>query len=230
MPRAIPYMCVLVVKNYKEVKPLNAKSRIVVLENFEDRLYQISQRYAPVLEYSSLCLITAKSGGDKHILQKVCFKNAFCNSKLPYDEVTDIRPPIGDPDFQDGEYWLLKKTLYVLRRSPHHWYNIIKVIILNMGLNTSPHDPCLLSGVLTNPSSPAYTSDIQSQLHAGLYVNDFVFYSSDPYQEKIFKTLIPEHIQVDFMENVYYFLVNDYTCLQHADRNISVHLCQSPFT
>ena len=52
-----------------------------------------------------------------------------------------------------------------------------------MGPNPSPHDPFLLSGVITNPYSPDQTPDLQSQLHVGLYVGDFVFYSSDPSQE-----------------------------------------------
>ena len=41
-------MCVLVVKNNKYGKPVHAKSQIVVLGDFENRLYQKSQRYAPV--------------------------------------------------------------------------------------------------------------------------------------------------------------------------------------
>ena len=99
-----------------------------------------------------------------------------------------------------------------------------------MGLNPSPNDPCLLSSVLANPSSPACASEIQSQLHVDLYVDDFVFYSSDPAQEALFKTLLQDHIQVYFMVNVEYFLVTAFTWLQHADGNISVHLCQSSFT
>ena len=63
IPKAIPSMCVLVVKSNKDGKPLWAKSRIVVLGNFEDLIYQKSQRYAPVLKYIALCLITAKSVG-----------------------------------------------------------------------------------------------------------------------------------------------------------------------
>ena len=93
-------MCVLVVKNGKDGKPLSAKSRIVVLGNFEDRLYQKYQRYAPVLKYISLRLLKTKSVGDKQILQQDYCKNAFCNVTLPNDDITVIRPPIGDPYFQ----------------------------------------------------------------------------------------------------------------------------------
>ena len=53
-------MCLSVVKNDKDGKLLRAKSQILVLGDFEDRLYKKSQRYAPVLEYSSLRLLTSK--------------------------------------------------------------------------------------------------------------------------------------------------------------------------
>ena len=53
------------------------------------------------------------------------------------------------------------------------FYNMIKGILLYIGLNPSPHDPWLINGVLTNPSSPAYNSYLQYQLHVGLYVDDF---------------------------------------------------------
>ena len=70
-------MCVLVVKNDKDGKPLCAKPHIVVMGNFKYRLYQKSQRYAPVLKYSSLHLLIAKAVGDKRILQKGDCKNTF---------------------------------------------------------------------------------------------------------------------------------------------------------
>ena len=183
-------MCVLVAKNYKDSKPICAKSRIVVLGNFEDHLYQNPQHYAPVLKYMSLRLLTDKSVGGKHILQQGNHKYALCNETLPDNEVTVIRPPIGDPAFQEYEYWILKKTLYGLRRPPQHWYNTTKGILLKMGLKALPHDPCLLYGVLDNPSSPQTISEAQYKLHVGLYVDDFVFYSSDPTQEALLKTLI----------------------------------------
>ena len=132
-------MCILVVKNEKDGKPLRAKSCIVFLGNFEDRLYQNSQRYTPFIKYVSLRLLTAKAVGEKRILQQGDCKNAFCNVTLSENEATVIRPPIGGPAFQDNEYWLLKKTLYGLRQSPHHCYNKIKGIQIKMGFNPSPH-------------------------------------------------------------------------------------------
>ena len=48
--KAIPSMCKLVVKIYKDGKPLRAKSHIAVLGNPKNRLYHKSQRYAHVLK------------------------------------------------------------------------------------------------------------------------------------------------------------------------------------
>ena len=49
IPKAIPSMCILVMKNEKYSELLCAKYCIVVLGNFQDRIYQNPQRYAPVL-------------------------------------------------------------------------------------------------------------------------------------------------------------------------------------
>ena len=65
IPKALPSMCVLLVKHDKNGNPDRAKSRIVVLGNFEERIYSKSDRYAPVLKYCSLRLLTAKAVGDK---------------------------------------------------------------------------------------------------------------------------------------------------------------------
>ena len=72
--------------------------------NFEDHLYKKSQRYAPVLKYRSIRILAAKAVGYKLILQQGDCKNAFYNATLPYNEVTVIRHPIGDPAFQEYEY------------------------------------------------------------------------------------------------------------------------------
>ena len=74
-----------------------------------------------IFKYSYLRLLISKSVSNKRIIQQGVCKNMFFNSQLPDDEITVIRPPIGNSDFQGDEYWILKKTLYGLWLSPHHW-------------------------------------------------------------------------------------------------------------
>ena len=243
--KALPSMCVLVVKTDKDGKPNRAKSRIVVLGNFEDRIYDKSQKYAPVLKYTSLRLLTSKAVSDKRILQQGDCKNAFCQAYLPDDELTVVRPPVGDPAYSKDEYWLLKKTLYGLRRSPHHWFHKITSILQDMGLRPSPHDPCLYSGVLHDdaaapPRPPSPTSVLslsppaslpqRQPIHVGLYVDDFVFYSACDAEQQRFQRILASKIKVDFMGDVDYLLGTAFTWKRHTNGELSAFLSQTAFT
>ncbi len=61
-------------------------------------------------------------------------KNASCQGILPSNEIIIVRLPRGDPEAAPDEYWLLKHTLYSLRRSPRHWYNKIRAILCSIDL------------------------------------------------------------------------------------------------
>ena len=90
--------------------------------------------YAPVLCSDSLHFLVNMAVEDCRMLKQGDCKNAFCNSDLPPDEVTIVRPPKGDPSAANNEFWLLKKTLYGLRRSPRHWFVKIDKNLKSMGL------------------------------------------------------------------------------------------------
>jgi hypothetical protein len=159
----------------------------------------------------------------------------FCHSKLPEDELTVVSPPIGDPDYAKNEYWLLNKTLYGLRRNPHHWFNTFAKALRDMGLQASVHDPCLFSGIVSPtseggqasssaspvdpaaplqqiPSSPPPSSlDPSDKVFVGIYMDDFVFYSENPEQEALFMSELKKQVVVDFMGNVDFFLGTAFT-------------------
>ena len=102
-PQAIPSICVLVIKTDENGQPDRAKSHIVVLGNLENRTWGKHKRAAPVMKYSSLRLMVSAAIERRRKLKQADYKNAFCNPTLPDDEVTIIRPPLGDPDAQPGE-------------------------------------------------------------------------------------------------------------------------------
>ena len=87
-------------------------------------------------------------------------------------------------------FWLLKKTLYGLGRSPHHWHKLVNSILVDMGILPSLHDPCLYQGAPLPPATRDPTSVTQfpgnqarsadKPLHLGLYVEYFVYFSEDP--------------------------------------------------
>jgi len=204
-PRAIPTMCVLSIKKDEMFNPLRAESRIVVLGNHEDRVWTKPEKYAPILRPDSMRLMVSLAVEKCRNLKQGDCKNAFCQGILPDDEITIVKPPIGDPDADKDEYWLLKKTLYGFRRSPRHWYNKITSVLASIGLRPNASDPCMFTGSVCNPNNPA--ADIPSApLTVGLYVDDFVYFSEDPEVERRFEQLLSSLITVDFMGTVDWFL------------------------
>ena len=160
-------------------------------------------------------------------LKQADYKNAFCNPILPSDETTIIRPPLGGPYAEPGEYWLLNKTLYGLWHSPKHWYDVALAALLQMGLKQSAHDPCLFHGVPSTPTSPASPSD--ASITIGLYVDDMVYYSTNDSIEECFKAILASKFKISFVGIVNWFLGTHFTWLDLDDGNISVHLSQVVF-
>ncbi len=117
-PWAILTMCVLTIKKDKQLRPLQAKLRIVVLGNHEDRPWSKSNKFAPILRQDSLRFLMSMAVASRCPLCQGDCKNAFCQGILPPDEITIVRPPSGDPEAEPEEYWLLKRTLYGLCRIP----------------------------------------------------------------------------------------------------------------
>jgi hypothetical protein len=177
--------------------PVLAKSQIVALGNHEERIWEKSEKFAPVLrDESSRRMTSMVVQAGRREKQGDC-RNAFCQSYLPKEEVIILRPPKGCPISKPGDIWVLHKTMYGLRRSPYHWYQSIKKILLGMGLTMSPHDPCVFSGKLRGDLPPIYI---------GLYVDDFKHFSLSEETEDLFETQLGTKCRVDFMGKVSWFL------------------------
>jgi hypothetical protein len=114
-------------------------------------------------------------------------KNAFCQPYVPKDETIIIRPPKGCPLSKPGVLWLLRKTLCGLRRSPYHWYQNIKKILLSLGrLEQSPDGPYVFYGSLRKDLPPIYI---------GLYVDDFKYFSLSDECETLFETQLGPNVE-----------------------------------
>jgi hypothetical protein len=84
-PRAIPTMCVLLIKKDEMFNPLRAKSCIVVLGNHEDRVWSKPEKYTPVLRPNSMRLMVSLAMEQRRTLKQGDCKNAFCQGVLPDD-------------------------------------------------------------------------------------------------------------------------------------------------
>ena len=116
-------------------------------------------------------------------------------------------------------YWLLKRTLYGLKRSPKHWFDRATSLLRSLNLTPCPNAPCIFHGE-TIPGRPL--------LYLGLYVDDFVYFSQDLSVEKTFEENFAKLTTVDFMGKATFFLGIKFTWL-HDNSKVSVHLSQRAF-
>jgi hypothetical protein len=121
---AIQSMCVLVTNKDEHGNPVHAKSCIVVLGNKDPHQWTNGDCFAPVETQSAVRLLVSLAIEHNTFAQQGDCKNAFCNPVLPDDEVVIVRPPSGCPFSKPNTFWRLCKTLYGLRRSPKHWYEM----------------------------------------------------------------------------------------------------------
>eukprot|EP00957_Ditylum_brightwellii_P200351 15274212-Ditylum_brightwellii.AAC.1 len=70
-------------------------------------------------------------------------KQAFIKATLPDTEQYVISPPAGCPNSQPNTYWLLKQTLFGLKRRPRHWFLKATELLHQCGLEPTPNNPCL---------------------------------------------------------------------------------------
>jgi hypothetical protein len=93
--------------HYKEDEMMNslrAKFCIVVLGNHDDRVWTKPEKYAPVLCPDSMCLMVSLAMEHHCTLKQGNCKNTFCQGILPDDEITIVKPTIGDPDTTKNKY------------------------------------------------------------------------------------------------------------------------------
>jgi hypothetical protein len=172
-------------------------------------------------------LIVSMAIEGQRTLQQGNCKNAFCQGILPPGKITIAKPPLGDPDAKKDKYWLLKQKLYGLRRSPRYWYVKIKSVLEKIGLLQNAYDPCLFSGNIVDPSNPIDTP-LSEPLTLGLYIDNFVYFSASSKVEAKFQHLLKQHVTVDFMGMVEWFLGTHFQWSMTPDV-IKVHLSQIGF-
>jgi len=215
----LPTMAISTIKHDEFGVPKRAKYRIVALGNLDQNEWSKSQCYAPVMSLVELRLLTALAVKNNCTLKSGDVKQAFCQAILPPNEKYVLRPPPGCPISKPDELWLLKRTLYGLRRSPRHWYDKAKSLLEKVGLIKCPNAPCMFHGEIVPGKPPLYL---------GLYVDDFIYFSTDPEVEREFETKLGKLTTVDFMGEVTHFLGIRFQWRQNH-HSTKVHLSQEAF-
>ena len=216
----LPTMAISTIKYDGNGKPTRAKYRIVALGNLDPHDWSKNECFAPVLSQMELRLLTALATRNKCVPKTGDITQAFCQSYLPKGEDYVCRPPPGCPITKRNTYLKLKKTLYGLKRSPKHFYDLARKTLLSIGLHQHPYSPCIFYGNLIEGEPPLYL---------GLYVDDFFYFSSSEKVEKKFEKTFSSKLGMELNGEVSYFLGIKFETARHDDDNLSIKLSQEAF-
>jgi hypothetical protein len=216
----LPTMAISTIKYDGNGKPVRAKYRIVALGNLAPHDWSKNDCFAPVLSQLELRLITAMAARDKRLPKTGDITQAFCQSYLPFGKDYICRPPAGCPITPKNMYLRLKKTLYGLKHSPRHFYDLAVKTLLSIGLKQHESSSCLFYGTLIPGQPPLYL---------GLYVNDFIYYSTSDKVEQKFEKDFQSKLDMDLNGRVLHFLGINFKTKQHEDGHVSILLSQEAF-
>ena len=193
----LPTMAISTIKYDGEGNPNRCKYRIVALGNLDPHNWSKQDCFAPVLSQLEHRTLLSLATRLKCIPKTGDVSQAFCQGVLPEDEEYYIKPPPGCPLTKKGGYLKLLKMLYGLKRSPRHWYEKARKVLLKIGFKQCPNAPCLFVGTLIPGHPPIYL---------GLYMDDFVYFSQSRESEQLFEQRFQEEVNVDFNGQIGYFL------------------------
>ena len=216
----LPTIAITTIKTNKDGNPERAKYRICALGNLDPHSWSKQDCYAPVLLQFELRFIIALAVQKQCIPKTGDISQAFCQAYLPLTETYVLRPPAGCPISKPNTYWKLKKTLYGLKRSPRHFYQLARKLLLEVGLHQHPSSPCLFFGTIL----PGYPP-----LYLGLYVDDLIYFSEDPAVEKHFETEFGNKIDTSFNGPIDYFLGISFSHQRHINNDVTIHMSQHAF-
>jgi dUTPase len=216
----LPTMAITTIKKDGDGNPTRVKYRIVALGNLDPNDWSKQDCFAPVLSQMELRLLTSIAASKGCIPKSGNITQAFCQSSLPPGESYICTPPAGCPITPPHTYWKLKKTLYGLKRSPKHFYDLACKLLKRLGLKAHPTSPCLFYGHIIPGHPPIYL---------GLYVDDFIYFSESDEVEKVFKQKFSKLISIDWNGDIDYFLGIKFTTSKDSNGNVSITMSQEAF-
>lgn len=96
--------------------------------------------FAPVAQYTTICLIVTLAASQGWTLHQMDVKTAFLHGLLQ-EEVYVEQPPGFEVHDRKTHVCLLKKALYGLKQAPRAWYAHIDNYLIKLGFTRSNADP-----------------------------------------------------------------------------------------
>ena len=110
--------------------------------------------------------------------------------------------------------------MYVLWRSPQHWFLKVRAALLKVVLRHCTHETFFFVGELF-PGEPT--------LYVGLYVDNLIYFSRSSAVESHFESSFASRIDVNFERDCVWYCGVDFDWSRLEDGNVSVLLSQHAY-
>lgn len=122
--------------------------------------------------------------------------------------------------YQEKKDMWLHHHMGVLNQNPRHWYDHVILLLKMCGLTPCTQAPFIFRGTPIPGKAPLYL---------GLYVDYFIYFSSDIEVEKKFQSQLSELTKVQFMGQVSHFIWIKFLWRRGKDGLLSFRLSKEAF-
>ena len=103
---------------------------------------------------------------------------------------------------------------------PNKQYVMARKILLSIGLKPVKNSSCIFHGTAVKGHPPLYV---------GLYIDDFIYFSSSDFVEEQFEQKFGSQVTTTFEGDISHFLGIAFHSTRHPDGHVSIHLGQEAF-
>jgi histone deacetylase 1/2 len=166
----LPGTWVFKIKRYPDGRFRKTKARFCVRGDKQIEGIDYSDKYAPVVSWSTVRLLLCLRISNGWKTRQVDFSNAFVQAELKEDVYVSLPARFAGPRGEGNDVAVMKlnRSLYGLVQAPLYWYNHLKDSLGQIGFKPSGLDACLFYG---------------NGMIVLVYVDDCLFFGPD--QDKI---------------------------------------------
>nr|GEU84807.1 retrovirus-related Pol polyprotein from transposon TNT 1-94 [Tanacetum cinerariifolium] len=173
---------------------LKNKTRLVAKRYRQKEGINFEESFAPVARIEAIRIFIANATSRNMTIYQMDVKMAFLNGKLNKEVYVSQPEGFVDPDHPTHVY-RLKKALYGLKQAPRAWYDTLSRFLLDNDFSKGVVDPTLFT-----------QKTGKHILLVQIYVDDIIFFSTDPKSCDMFFNEMSSNFQMSIMGQMSFFL------------------------
>jgi hypothetical protein len=160
------------IKRYPDGQVKKFKAQFCARGDHQKEGINFFETWAPVVQWSTVRIVMVLAAKLDLISVQCDITAAFVHARVPDKEKIYVHQPRGFKQGNSNDVLCLKQTLYGLKQAPHYFFKYFTERLIQQGLTSLEHDPCLfMSSTLI---VIIYVDDILIYGKCNNEINDFI--------------------------------------------------------